>query len=102
MKKIVAIAAGLLLAGQSTLAVAATDDAGVSKAPSAHVREVGQCNLQQRKLAKADQTRVRAANRCNLAEEGGIKDVGPLYWALPIVVVGVGVGIYEATKSTSP
>jgi hypothetical protein len=94
MKTIIAIAAGLLLAGQSTFAFAAAN------APNAHVRAVNQCVVQQRKLVKSDQARVRANNRCDLA-------LGqPKVWSLPVYVglglVAAGVGIYEATKSTSP
>jgi hypothetical protein len=102
MKQVLAIAACLLFVGQTTLAVAATDDAAASNAPTAQVRAVSQCNLQQRKLAKADQTRVHAANRCQ-AEGGGLFGLTTTELIVGgLVVVGLGVGIYEGTKSTSP
>jgi hypothetical protein len=97
-----AIAAGLLLAGQTTLAFATPSDALVPNAPTAQVRTVNQCNLQQRKLAKADQTRVHAANRCQ-AEGGGLFGLTTMELLVGgLIAVGLGVGIYEGTKSTSP
>lgn len=99
MNKVVAIAAGLFLVGQSTFALAATDVAATPKAPTAHVRVASQCNVQQRKLAKAGQTRVPTTNRCN----GGVVSETPKTVGLAgVAVVAAGVGIYYATKSTSP
>ena len=78
------------------------DDAAASKAPTAQVRTVNQCNLQQRKLVKGDQTRVHAANRCDLGGTPFIAGVSNTLLLGGLVVLGVAGYAAAGGFSSSP
>ena len=108
MKKFIAIAAGLMLVGQTTFALAATDAAFASKAPTAHARAVNQCTLQQRRLVKADQVRAHATNRCNMGSlyfgTAESRSEIPIFVGAAVVAAVVIVAVVASSnnKPTSP
>jgi uncharacterized protein YcbK (DUF882 family) len=103
MKTMMAAAAALaLIAGQSAAAtsgVAATTTTAAT--PASQARTLNYCRAGLKAHAVSDQVRGRVANRC--AQLNTL--LGSLRQNLPVTIGAgglIGLGVYEATKSTSP